>query len=202
MKQCTKCGEFQGHDEFQKGRAQCKACRRQYMATYTATNKKQILAKKKEWYNKLDQKERWERVKKTIESSPEAFLADQMYHIVSRSNKPEYPPNPSDPKKREFDLDRAYLQELWDKQGGKCAITGIPMVYKFGCLESASIDRVDSSLGHVKGNIQLVCLGINRLKSTFSNDEVRRFLGAVSQLLCATPTPTTSKSPSSSRVPM
>lgn len=183
MRQCTKCGGFKNDDEFHKNRAQCKTCRRQYMATYNTVNKEQILTKKKEWYNKLDQKERWGRVRKTIESTPEAFLADQMYHIISRNGKPEHPQNPSDPKKREFDLDRIYLQELWGEQGGKCALTGITMVHKFGDPRSASIDRIDSSKGHIKGNIQIICLAINRMKHTMSSEQTLTFLQEISESL-------------------
>lgn len=179
MKKCTKCGENKNDNQFHNKRAQCKKCRSVYMEDYRKKNKSKILAKKKEWYYNLDQKERWERTKKSIEGRPESFLADQMYHIKSRSEKPEYPQNTSCSKKREFDLDRGYLRGLWEKQDGRCAVTNIQMVHKFGYLESVSIDRIDSSKGHVKDNIQLVCLAVNRMKNSHSNEDVSNFLRRV-----------------------
>lgn len=183
MKLCSKCGISKVETEFHKNRAQCKECRRSYMESYYSTNQRQILAQKREWYDRLDQKERWNKVKASVERSPESFLADQLYHIRSRSNRPEYSQNPSDPLKREVDLDRAYLLDLWNQQSGKCALTGLPMVHQFGSPRSASIDRIDSSKGHIKGNVQIICLAINRMKHTLTNEQVLSFLREVSDSL-------------------
>lgn len=47
------------------------------------------------------------------------------------------------------------------KQKGKCALTGIP----FGTGEfKCSLDRIDSSKGYTKDNIQFLLWGINRMK--------------------------------------
>lgn len=183
MKKCTKCEEIKPLDKFHSKRSQCKACRKTYMEQYRRNNKEKILSKKKEWYQNLDQAERWERNKKCIESTPVRFLADQMYHIKSRSERPDHPRNASCPAKRQFDLDRDYLRKMWESQDGRCAITNVPMVHKFGRLNSVSIDRIDSSLGHVKSNIQLVCLGINRLKHEHSNEEVCQFLERINDTI-------------------
>lgn len=67
----------------------------------------------------------------------------------------------------QFDLDEAYIKYLWESQNGMCAISKIPMTFNYGdgMIESnASIDRIDSSLGYVKGNVQLTCWAVNRMK--------------------------------------
>jgi hypothetical protein len=53
---------------------------------------------------------------------------------------------------------------LWEKQKGLCALTGIPMTYKFyeGRVNTnLSVDRIDSAKGYSKDNVQLVCMAAN-----------------------------------------
>lgn len=45
----------------------------------------------------------------------------------------------------------------------------------------ASLDRIDSSLGYVKGNIQFVPTPINLMKTTKSDKEIRLFLKDISK---------------------
>lgn len=83
-------------------------------------------------------------------------------------------------KSQETDLDEKYLQELWNRQAGKCALTGIPieLIYYTTRLKptSASLDRIDSDLGYVKGNVQFVAVSMNLGKTTFSNDQMVDFV--------------------------
>lgn len=181
---CYKCNVKRGKVEFRNNKNICKPCYSVQQKQWREDNSVTLKEKRKIYFKNLDPKIRWKRVKKSVERCSESFLADQMYHIKSRSNNPEYSKNSSCPTKREFDLNREYLNELWEKQEGKCAITKISMVHKFGFLESASIDRIDSSKGHVKGNIQIVCLGINRLKNSHSNEEVSQFLKRIQNEIC------------------
>ena len=82
----------------------------------------------------------------------------------------------------ECDLDLAYLMGLWEGQGGKCALSGIGMNLSESTAKKnrspieASLDRVDSTKGYLKGNVQFVCYFINLGKSIFSNEEVTSFL--------------------------
>lgn len=71
-----------------------------------------------------------------------------------------------------------YLKYLLEEiQRNKCNITGLP-IRIFNKKESktlygsASLDRIDSSIGYVEGNVQWVCLGVNYMKMNFSNDEL------------------------------
>jgi hypothetical protein len=68
-----------------------------------------------------------------------------------------------------------YLLNLWFKQSGRCAITGKPMAYKSGNLASVSIDRIDSNIGYIEGNVQLVCQAINLGKGAHTNQEIIAF---------------------------
>lgn len=75
------------------------------------------------------------------------------------------------------ELDLEFLLYLWNKQKGKCALTGLTMTYKFyeGRVNTnLSIDRIDSSKGYTKDNVQLVCMVANQMKNDLSQDELLR----------------------------
>ncbi len=175
---CRKCGVKKSDGvEFVKGKNLCKKCASGIHAQYREENKDELKKKRDVYYAGLDQGVRWQRVRKVIQGSADAFMRDQMYHIKSHSQNPSYR-DVKDEVRRQFDLDGPYLMELWEKQKGKCAITNLDMSYKFGDLRAVSIDRIDSSKGHVKGNIQLVCQCVNLMKNDHSNDDLFDFFTA------------------------
>ena len=77
----------------------------------------------------------------------------------------------------DFTIDIDYIMELLVSQNGKCALTGWPMEFTrsgmqgngnpYGC----TMDRINSDLGYVEGNIQLTCWWPNKVKSNMSNKE-------------------------------
>lgn len=68
-------------------------------------------------------------------------------------------------KKLSFDLDKNYLEKMYLSQNKKCALTKIN--FAFEKVETSkrpfapSVDRIDSKLGYLKGNIRLVCIVVN-----------------------------------------
>ena len=46
--------------------------------------------------------------------------------------------------------------------------------------KQASLDRIDSSKGYIKGNIQFISTPINYMKSTMTDSEVKSFLKLIS----------------------
>ena len=76
------------------------------------------------------------------------------------------------------EVDTQYLVDLYDKQEGLCAITGMKMSVQAitssvgMCSDVVSLDRIDSSIGYLKGNVQLVCSDINIMKGTKNMDEL------------------------------
>jgi len=79
-------------------------------------------------------------------------------------------------KKLEFNLTKEYLTELFLSQNKLCAISQIPLVFKNvgenQTIQTASLDRIDSSKGYIEGNVQWVHKDINRMKSNFSYDKL------------------------------
>jgi hypothetical protein len=75
----------------------------------------------------------------------------------------------------ELDFDIDYLMDLWKKQDGKCAISGISMtyiLYNGHTNTNVSIDRKDSFKGYSKDNIQLTCVIINKMKLDLTMDDL------------------------------
>jgi hypothetical protein len=59
-----------------------------------------------------------------------------------------------------------------------CPVLGIKLIVSTGrgaSPESASLDRIDLTLGYVKGNVQVISLRANSMKNDASPDELRRF---------------------------
>lgn len=87
---------------------------------------------------------------------------------------------------KEVNIDLPYLKQLWDIQNGICPYTGIHMTlptYKHNAdyFTVASLDRIDSSKGYIKGNLQFVVLPINLMKSSMSDAAIKRFLKQISE---------------------
>ena len=68
----------------------------------------------------------------------------------------------------------SYLVGLFHGQKGLCIHTGEVMTFERGLVEGAvtfdlcTMDRIDNTLGYVKGNINLCCDGINRMRSNMA----------------------------------
>lgn len=67
-----------------------------------------------------------------------------------------------------FEVDALYLWNLYTAQGPFCRYSGLPISFQDG---TASIDRIDSSLGYVEGNIQWVHKKVNIMKWDFPEKE-------------------------------
>ena len=71
------------------------------------------------------------------------------------------------------------LEELWQaylNQERKCPYTGIDLILECKDIDArtpsnASLDRIDSKLGYIDGNVQWVYKPINVFKGTFSHAE-------------------------------
>lgn len=73
------------------------------------------------------------------------------------------------------DLTMENLYDKWVEQEGKCALSGIKLSLVFRDTKwtesTASIDRIDSTIGYFPTNIQWVHKTINRMKGNLSDEE-------------------------------
>lgn len=65
-------------------------------------------------------------------------------------------------------LDVDTVPTLWTEQGGKCSLSGIPLVKH---PRTWSIDRIDSSKGYEPDNVQLVDKRINMAKGSMDQED-------------------------------
>ncbi|HOS15545.1 MAG TPA: hypothetical protein PKX15_00750 [Bacteroidales bacterium] len=74
---------------------------------------------------------------------------------------------------KEFNITLKYLSEIFDKQRGKCALSGMNLNFGVSNIieQTASLDRIDSLKGYIKGNVQWVHKNVNWMKQDFSEDE-------------------------------
>lgn len=66
------------------------------------------------------------------------------------------------------------IADLYEEQEGLCALTGWSIVFPevgHHQLTTVSIDRIDSSFGYLKENIQLVDKRVNMMKQSYSQEE-------------------------------
>lgn len=72
-------------------------------------------------------------------------------------------------KKFEWKIEAEDIISLWNEQQGRCAISGVYMTHHQDRGErkdmNASIDRIRSTEGYVKDNVQLVCQRVNTIKN-------------------------------------
>jgi hypothetical protein len=77
-------------------------------------------------------------------------------------------------RRLEFEVDRKYLVKLFYQQKGKCALTNIQLSFGTRAMDkdgrTASLDRVDSSKGYIRGNVQWVHKDINKMKQELNQD--------------------------------
>jgi hypothetical protein len=83
----------------------------------------------------------------------------------------------------EVSIDVKFLDDLWASQDGRCAYTGIQLVMgtaKGNIETTASLDRIDSSLGYVEGNVQFVHKMVNKMKWDHSHNDFLMWVNLIS----------------------
>jgi hypothetical protein len=150
---CKKCKTIKELNEFY-----CNGCFADGVKKYRSTCKKCILEIRKE-----NHKETYQDKIKKKHSSYKNYISCLLNHCSKRN-------------KNGYNLDIQYLLDLYENQKGLCNISGIKMTHEHGKKETnISIDRIDSSIGYVKGNVQLVCYIVNLMKNTFSIEKLLYF---------------------------
>ena len=87
------------------------------------------------------------------------------------------------PRHKEGDelINVQYIKELWNRQNGLCFWFNVPMDLKMSeteeiNLSKVSIDRLDSNIGYIKGNVVLCTLFANRGRGNSSLEQWDNFV--------------------------
>lgn len=83
-----------------------------------------------------------------------------------------------------FLLTEEEFKGIWKKQKGKCALSGIDLTLEHGSIAvpnptRLSVDRIDSTQGYSKDNVQLITWQLNSAKNVWSNQQLIEVCRAV-----------------------
>jgi hypothetical protein len=72
------------------------------------------------------------------------------------------------------------LLEQWVKQDSICPYLGVSLIHPIriideGLIYMASLDRIDSSIGYLKGNIQFISAAANLAKNNMTHEQMIEF---------------------------
>ena len=138
MKKCNKCGLIKNENEFYRPERSltCKECHLEITRNYKRNKRKDISYKKEE---SIKQKERRVRL----------WQNTLIHDCKSR--------------KLEIDIDVDYVNELFQKQKGKCYWFGVDLIPNINRKhpQQPSLDRLNNKLGYIKGNVVLSCYSAN-----------------------------------------
>lgn len=87
-------------------------------------------------------------------------------------------------RKHEFNITLNDLLNQWEIQSGRCIYSGVELVHpneNNNNIYTASLDRIDSNLGYVKGNIQFISIICNQAKNNLTHQEMINFLNIISK---------------------
>lgn len=162
--------------------------RRQYMREYRARNKERVQAYHKEYNTKnqerlrsLGQKwkeqnyEQYRAVTRNAEKKRHRTVDGWLSRCCQVARKG------AKTRGIAWEIDQPHVFDLWARQDGRCAITGIQMAIGPFQLAAASLDRIDSTGGYVTGNVHLVCKWVNLAKSDASLAEFLSVLNDFAQ---------------------
>lgn len=83
-------------------------------------------------------------------------------------------------RNKSFDLSLQDLKDQWDKQNGLCVYSKVQLIHPTpgsnSHIYTASVDRIDSSLGYVKGNVQFISIAMNHMKADMSDEDMFKLL--------------------------
>ena len=89
-------------------------------------------------------------------------------------------------REKRIDISVKDLFDIWNLQKGICVYSKVALLHpvskgKNNPVYTASLDRIDSSIGYIKNNIQFVSIAVNYMKNTMTDSEVKNFINILKQ---------------------
>ena len=184
-KTCRWCGEVKALEQFHLARtgaygraSRCKACLKAWHhnnylrkiaedPNFKAWNNNQT----RSYYHGMSAEDKAKflaRIRKRRENLPNQALSKNLRRALQR-------------RPTENHVTVHELVEIFNKQGGRCALSGIVMTWaKASYLPtSMSIDRIDCNIGYTRDNVRLICYAINCFRGRWSDEVVLAMAKAI-----------------------
>ena len=82
----------------------------------------------------------------------------------------------------EFSITPEFVWDIYIRQEKKCALAGLDIGWaSIGQYHTASIDRIDSSIGYTEGNIWLLHKDVNMMKQSFQLEDFIEYCKLISK---------------------
>lgn len=173
---CRDCGRSREEASFNQHGNICKDCRKKYNKSYVAENRDKVNVQKRQGYAE-NRVERRAKANAYWQGSVEAFISD----LFRRTKRCSWERFGKKNRVLPFEITKEFLLDLYKQQNGICPLSKLQMKHQWSSLYSVSVDRIDSALGYVPGNVQLITKAANLLKNDDTQAEALAFFEAVRQ---------------------
>lgn len=151
MRTCRKCKEEKPIFDFgsypdKRIRARCKRCCVEATQLWRAGHKSDLAVYRENYYTSCD---------------IQIALIRRFKYFVSSCKR----------RNDSIELSVEMLQQVFDRQNGRCKYTNLPLTPEANKINTMSIDRIDNTKGYIGDNVQLVCHVVNIMKNKHSEDQ-------------------------------
>jgi len=166
------CSNIHCGKEFLKDSSEVKRNEKKGRKNYcslTCSGKSNNMEHLKEWNNSEDNKQHLNNIRYNRRDEYTG-LREHYRRVKKRSD--------------DYDITLEDLLNQWKKQKGLCVYSGVKLIHPINGgdnLTKASLDRIDSTKGYVKGNIQFISIACNHAKNSMSHEEMIVFCGIITK---------------------
>ncbi len=163
-RKCRGCNKIKTRIDFEGSDRYCFSCHNIRNEREKESKRKGAEKYRKKYPEKIKNKNQKKYKRKYYSDNPLQILNYRLQSCKKRAKD----------KKLQFELDLEFLNDLYSKQSGRCALTNI--IFDFVFDEkfskrpfSPSVDRIDSKIGYIKSNVRLVCGAVNYALSEYGD---------------------------------
>lgn len=179
MKKCFKCKETRPYDEFHNSSVRkdgystyCKPCSK----AWRESNKETLRQKKKDYYSRPEIAERYKVYKAKYYEDNKDYLTNQAKDFYENNRAKRLLIKSKETAKNSGLEHSITLEDIIIPE--YCPVLGVKLTATLGegqVQTNASIDRIDSTKGYVKGNVQVISRKANTMKSNATKEELIKF---------------------------
>ena len=161
MKTCSCCKIEKSVSEFglypsKKLKSRCKSCCTKATQLWRTDNKLVVDSYRESYY---------------IECDPATAITRRFKYFVSSCKR----------RNGDTELSIEMLQDIFNRQTGRCKYTDLPLTAEANKINTMSIDRIDNTKGYVFNNVQFICHVANIMKNKHTEEQFIHLCHLVAQ---------------------